>query len=82
MSDHVCPCGCGRGVSVNRLACPTGWAWLQRVRPDLAQDVTHAWTVLRRRTLDDQAKALAKVSHLLAVRAAIQWYRDQRKATS
>lgn len=80
MATHVCPCGCGRNVSTERLACPTGWAWLKSARPDLAEAVMSTYTHKRRRTLNAEARGAAVRAHWAAVAAASLWYRAQRAA--
>jgi hypothetical protein len=62
---HACPGGCGDQITYERLACPTDWSRLPNV---LRHDVNAAW---RNRARDG-------VAHLLAVRAAMRWYRDNR----
>ena len=80
MATHPCPCGCGRGVSHERLACPSGWYWLRSAAPDIAQRVLDTYAVKRRRTLNAEARMVAIREHLAAVGEASRWYRQQRAA--
>lgn len=62
-SLHECPCGCGKRIARNKLACRTGWFAL----PSLMRDNLTA--ALRRRDFR------AHRAHLVE---ALDWYRERR----
>lgn len=69
-TTHVCPgAGCERVLPVHLLACPPHW-WA--LPGHLRHAVTTAW---RNRKTDPRA-------HVVAVRAALAWYREQPKSAA
>jgi len=66
-STHACPCGCGEQIARNKLACRPGWYRLPLV---LRQEINLLYS----------AGAPAAMQHLMKVREAVQWYRDNAPA--
>lgn len=60
---HDCPCGCGKQITQDRVACKPGWYLLPK---DIRDEV---WRTYRARQRDPSA-------HRRALHEAMQWYRD------
>lgn len=59
-STHSCPCGCGRDIARNKLACAPGW---YRLPAELRKAIRNTYLVDRARHMDLVVEACA-------------WYRD------